>query len=204
VGYNLANSAVKFESMDAFRFRNEEYQFFEERAESCSISAVYFPLLAALIPKWLKNIEESRDGYQKVIVLVTGRGTPVSETAKISDNSTQYTAKLMQLFINRCYPEIKVQLLHSKTNLFRYDENIGFVKRELLPAIDEYRDLLVDKVGGKWKDRITVTLSFADGASARTNAINASLRYYRCESTGISLPATASFDYALFFELFTL
>ena len=91
---------VNFDSMTAFRFRNEEHQLFEERNGPCSISAVYFPLIAALIPKWIKDIDENRAGYQKVILLVTGRGTPVSETAKISDNSTQYTAKLMQLFLS--------------------------------------------------------------------------------------------------------
>ena len=56
------------------------------------------------------------------------------------DNSTKYTAKLIELFLRSTYPEIdEVELLHSKMNLFRYDENILFVKRQLLPLVDGYR-----------------------------------------------------------------
>lgn len=56
------------------------------------------------------------------------------------DNSTKYTARLIELFLRSTYPEIsEVRLLHSTTNLFRYDENILFVKRQLLPLVDSYR-----------------------------------------------------------------
>lgn len=34
-----------------------------------------------------------------------------------------------------------VNRVHSETNIFRYDENILFTKRELAPVIDSYRDV---------------------------------------------------------------
>jgi hypothetical protein len=86
---------------------------------------------------------------------------------------------LIALFLAKAYPKIEVQLIHSNTNLFRYDENIVFVKTELLPAINVMRDKLVEKHCGKWKEFMKITLSFADGTSARINAINASLRHLR-------------------------
>ena len=51
--------------------------------------------------------------------------------------------------------------------------------RELLPMIDALRDDLARKVGSKWKDIFKLTISFADGSSARISAINAALKPYR-------------------------
>ena len=99
--------------------------------------------------------------------------------ARMVDNSTKYTAMIMNAFINAIAPDVQVIHLHSTTNLFRYDENIIFVKRELVPLIDSIRDGLAEKFGSKWREMMRVTLSFADGSSARISAINQSLRYYR-------------------------
>ena len=46
--------------------------------------------------------------------------------------------------------------------------------------IDRHRDKLARLVGAKWKDLFKVTISFADGSSARVSAINAALKPYRC------------------------
>jgi hypothetical protein len=54
-----------------------------------------------------------------------------------------------------------------------------FVKHELLPLVDSYRDELFASVSSRWKECMRVCLSFADGSSARINAMNASLKYYR-------------------------
>lgn len=51
--------------------------------------------------------------------------------------------------------------------------------RELLPMIDSLRDNLAHRVAAKWKDMFKLTLSFADGSSARVSAINAALKPYR-------------------------
>ena len=45
--------------------------------------------------------------------------------------------------------------------------------------IDALRDDLARKVGSKWKDIFKLTISFADGSSARISAINAALKPYR-------------------------
>ena len=91
----------------------------------------------------------------------------MDQTARVVDNSTKFLAELIKLFISHTYPHISVVHVHSTTNLFRYDENIAFVKRELVPLIDGIRDGLARSWGDKWKDLFGLTLSFADGSSAR-------------------------------------
>ena len=142
-----------------------------------TVSAVYFPLVATLVRKWVKR---NRDeiGSEKIIYLVTGVGTPIDSTMNAENNSTLPAAKLMKIMIELMYPNIKVQTVHSKTNLFRYDENIVFVKRDLLPRIDDLRNELA-RTTDTWQDHLKLTVSFADGSSARVGAINASLRNYR-------------------------
>lgn len=76
------------------------------------------------------------------------------------------------------YPKIHVVRVHSVTNIFRYDENIAFVKTELLPLIEVYRDMTAEKWGTEWRSKYRITISFADGSPARISAINASLRPY--------------------------
>lgn len=48
-----------------------------------------------------------------------------------------------------------------------------------MPRIDKIRDELAIKYGSLWKSLLHVTMSFADGSSARISAINAALRIYR-------------------------
>lgn len=60
----------------------------------CFIDAVYFPLMSILLPRWLSLINASsseRKTRRKIIILITGRGTPMDKKAKIIDNSTKYT-----------------------------------------------------------------------------------------------------------------
>ena len=85
----------------------------------------------------------------------------------------------MKHFLNMIFPDIEVVPIHSDSNLFRYDENIVFVKSQLQPYIDNIRNDLAKKNAAKWRDHLRVSLSFADGSSARVSAINASLRHYR-------------------------
>jgi hypothetical protein len=149
--------------------------------QGCTLGAVYFPLLAILLPKWLAKIDVTHgNNCHKTILLISGQGTPRDENARTRDNSTELTAMIMKLFIEKKYPGITVKLIHSpQTNLFRYDENIFFVKKELLPCIDVIRNNMAKQYGAKWKDLLYVTLSFADGSSARVSAISAALRPYK-------------------------
>ena len=90
------------------------------------IEAVFFPLLAVLLPKWLVNCDKSK---QKIVFIISGRGTPNDAKSSMADNSTKFLGVLIRLFIEREYPQIRVMHIHSTTNIFRYDENIAFVKR---------------------------------------------------------------------------
>lgn len=201
VGFNLTTCPIEVRDLSTVRFRHEDKSILQksltqhspqhsaqhsgianytDASAAAAIDSAYFPLLAVLIPKWLASIEGPRESFDKVIVLVSGRGTPsVQSSGSDNDNSTKCTAELMKLFIELTYPSINVRLLHSDSNLFRYDENIVFVNRQLLPLINEYRDRLVAIKAAEWKEHMRVSLSFADGSSARISAINASLRYYR-------------------------
>lgn len=109
------------------------------------LKAVFFPLLATLLPRWHAQIAQKYQhgtnmAIHKVLVLVTGVGTPRNWTHSITGNSTQALADLMELFLAKVYPDITVVKIHSDTNIFRYDDNILFVQQELLPTVNAYRD----------------------------------------------------------------
>lgn len=182
VGFDLCQHPVKV-NIAGLRFRRDDKTLISSDSSSASIDGVYFPLLAILLPKWLETIQyrERTDSCKLILYLVTGRGTANDTSALVSDNSTEWSGKLMVKFVQQLYPFIQIIHIHSHTNLFRYDENILFVKRELLPSIDKIRDSLADAISTekRWKDYFRVTLSFADGSSARVSAINASLKHYR-------------------------
>jgi cytidine deaminase len=124
---------------------------------TCFLHGVYFPLLAPLIPLWLHRIHDKYNNYvdtnddndnaqapqvevKKVVILVTGVGTPRNWTHSITGNSTELCATLMKLYLRKLYPDLTVVTIHSNTNLFRYDENILFAKEELMPCLESLRD----------------------------------------------------------------
>jgi hypothetical protein len=195
VGFNFKDNPILLQDLATLRFRHEDKNILQRTTEGmsdehtsdanpstneCMIENAYFPLIAALLPKWIGSIDQHRENFTKVVVLVSGRGTPmIQSSGSANDNSTKETGELIRLMIQRAYPGIQVVLLHSDSNLFRYDENIIFVKHDLLPLINKYRDQLVKIKKSEWKEHMRVSLSFADGSSARISAINASLRYYR-------------------------
>ena len=119
--------------------------------DSLKINAVFFPLLATLMPLWMSKLNHKYKNFsslapstittpKKVLILVSGVGQPRNWTHSIKGNSTQQCAELMKLFLQTLYPELVVMHIHSDKNIFRYDENINFVQNELLPRIQEYRD----------------------------------------------------------------
>jgi hypothetical protein len=181
------------------------------RVEHCPLAglplnAVFFPLLAILLPKWQQQMAQKYhdtnllpNHVKQVLLLVTGVGTPRNSTHDVKGNSTELLGVLMEQFVKLLYPHITVVRIHSETNLFRYDENIGFVEQELMPCIHSYRDAHArglpypdevltpstqDMVTSSnappfdpdWYKSFALTLSFADGSHARTHAIQASLR----------------------------
>jgi cytidine deaminase len=178
--------------------------------ESCRvrISHVFFPLLATILPVWQRQIQqkEYHGLVKRVLILVTGVGTPRNWTHSVKGNSTEACADLMQAFLARIDPGLTVVKIHSDdTNIFRYDENVLFVERQLMPTINAYRDahatgtpypdeqvqyrdaatvsaltaVMANFDDTDWRSSMRVTLSFADGSPARTHAIQASLRPYK-------------------------
>jgi len=189
VGFDLRQNAVAVDDTATLRFRGADLEVLQQPSSSSSTSStttapgngcvsesVFFPLVAVLIPKWLQTCDPDK---KKIIFIVSGRGTPNDSSSRMVDNSTKFTGVLITKFIEREYPDVEVFHVHSTTNIFRYDENIAFVKRELLPMIDSIRDQLAHELAAKWKDNFRLTLSFADGSSARISAINAALKPYR-------------------------
>eukprot|EP00611_Tribonema_gayanum_P025851 TRINITY_DN5_c1_g3_i2.p1 TRINITY_DN5_c1_g3~~TRINITY_DN5_c1_g3_i2.p1 ORF type:complete len:770 (-),score=258.58 TRINITY_DN5_c1_g3_i2:112-2421(-) len=149
-------------------------------AAAAQITGAFFPLLSALVPKWKRQVLDSGDETcEKVILLVSGVGTPRDRAHEPEGNSTEGTARLMEAFLALTHPDVKVVRVHSRTNLFRYDENIRFVKTELLPLVDAERHRMAEMYGSDWRDMMHLTISFADGSPARISSINASLRHYR-------------------------
>jgi hypothetical protein len=89
--------------------------------DTLRINAVFFPLLSTLLPRWLGQIADrfggtdvimSKSGksanVKKVVVLVSGVGSPRNWTHSISGNSTQVCADLMELFIHELFPDVTV------------------------------------------------------------------------------------------------
>jgi cytidine deaminase len=180
---------------------------------SCRIRHVLFPLLATLLPRWKERIQQKQydraASVKRVLILVSGVGTPRNWTHDRRGNSTETCARVMKAFLQRIDPALTVVHIHSETNIFRYDENLVFSEKELMPIIHSYRDaharglhypdetrsgrndgtnvgddeqdvsLRTHPFSADWKDSFHTTLSFADGSPARTYAIQASLRQYR-------------------------
>ncbi len=181
MGFRFPKNGATISDISKLRFRRDDRQLLPS-SSVYTIETVNFPLLAVVVPKWLETIQyKKRPDRKYIILLITGRGTPNDTSARVVDNSTLWTGRLMAKFIERVYPFIEVKQLNSSTNIFRYDENILFVKKELVPSIDRIRDKLLAHLPkeSRWKDYFRVTMSFADGSSARISAINASLKHYR-------------------------
>jgi hypothetical protein len=181
VGFDLQNHGVVIDRIEQLRFRQNDRDKMSNEDSSATLSAVYFPLLSMLIPKWLTEVDSRGKGRsRKIVFLVSGQGTPRDETARVQDNSTEITAMVMEMFLKKVYPSLEVVQVPSPTiNLFRYADNIVFVKRMLKPKLDAIRNDLAAKIGGRWLENLHVTMSFADGSSARISAISASIRSYR-------------------------
>jgi hypothetical protein len=132
--------------------RIQSYQAISESA--LNINAVFFPLLANLMPLWQTKMKEKyafldsqnqkqniRPSVKQVLIVVSGVGTPRNWTHSVNGNSTYQCATLMKMFLQTLYPELVVVHVHSNSrDIFRYDENIAFVQQELIPRIQEYRD----------------------------------------------------------------
>ena len=100
-----------------------------------------------------------------MLILVSGAGQPRDIKANPHDNSTEGTAKIIQKFVETVYPDIEVCHISSASlGIFRYDDNMRFVKEEVLPVIDAQRTLALQAFGENWPQNLNVTMCLADGA----------------------------------------
>ena len=161
LGFRINSNETSVEDLKSCHVRSGDASKLPAKEEGlmpCYIDAVYFPLLSVLIPKWLLSLEShGRGNCRKIVIVISGRGTPNNPSGNVIDNSTKATGKLAQLFFEQAYPNVQVVVLHSITNLFRYDENIVFVRRELVLLIDQIRNDLAVKVHDKWRDAMGIT-----------------------------------------------
>jgi cytidine deaminase len=172
----------------------------ERSVSKFPINFIFFPLLATLLPHWRTQIEERKypRDVKRVLILVTGVGTPRNWTHSVSGNSTEVCAQLMEHFLKLIDPGLTVVRIHSQTNIFRYDENLRFVDKEFAPIMNAWRDaharnlpypderkyipgtgMADNPFNVDWRNSMSVTLSAADGSTARTHAIRESLRPFR-------------------------
>jgi hypothetical protein len=129
------------------------------------VNGVYFPLLAVLLPKWSAMIHEfSVGGSEKILYLVSGAGKPRNRQHRTEGNSTEGTAGLMKIFVEKFFPAIKVVQVHGVGNLFRYDENVAFVNDKLCPLLEGNRKTCARQFGSDWRKRFQLTVSMSDGA----------------------------------------
>jgi hypothetical protein len=186
------------------RVRGRDIEKLQARMQ---IRQVFFPLLASLLPRWKQQIalqhnlssetsatkppssSSSSNNIYRVLVLISGVGTPRDTTQDPQGNSTRVCAQLMQHFLHMVDPDIAVIHIHSDWNIFRYDENVRFVKEIFLPRIHAYRDAhargepyphedqhhrlmqQATRFRESWRNSFRTTISWADGSNARTYAI---------------------------------
>ncbi|KAG7367130.1 CDD/CDA-like deaminase [Nitzschia inconspicua] len=213
VGFDLAgnnarsseNLQVSSAEMNDLRVRGRDVPRIVaagERRRSLQLNAVFFPLLASLLPLWQAKMKEKYPFFhsqssmrtqqdhhstiKQVLILTSGVATPRNWTHSADGNSTFQCARLMKLFLQTIYPELVVVHIHSgpDRDILRYDENIEFVQNVLLKRIQDYRDAHA-------KD-----LPFPDELDAATNDWH---QYYTDDDRPFSTEWRKSFSITLSF-----
>ncbi|CAH0489028.1 unnamed protein product [Peronospora farinosa] len=185
IGFNLADAPILISNVEVlrdFQLRGEveTTKLVEQHWDRVGITAVYFPLVALLLPKWMQVLKEFQsENSRQLVYLISGAGIPRNVEHSRNDNSTEITAQLIALFVHQYYPHMTAIQVHSGSNIFRFDDNVQFMTRELRPLLEAQRETLVDRCGEAWKSHFHITIAYADGPPARLSALNASLRIYR-------------------------
>ncbi|CAH0481146.1 unnamed protein product [Peronospora belbahrii] len=185
IGFNLVDAPIIISNEEVlrdFQLRGERetMRLVEQHWDQVGITAVYFPLVALLLPKWMQVLKEFQSqNSRQLVYLISGAGIPRNMAHSRNDNSTEMTAQLITLFIHQYYPHMTAIQVHSGSNIFRFDDNVQFMTRELRPLLEAQRETLVDRCGEAWKAHFHVTIAYADGPPARLSALNASLRIYK-------------------------
>ena len=154
------------------------------------VAHVFFPVLAAVLPKWINGFAGAEDANgaaaprrvetRRVLYLVSGYGAPVNASHAPESNSTEAMARVMKRFVEWAYPGlIDVRLAHSGNGVFRYDKNVSFVSETLRPAVARHRDAVASAFGEEWVKRFKLTVALCDGTPARLHALMATFRDMR-------------------------
>lgn len=180
ISLDTDDELVEMADWDMFHWRDHRVQ---DPTSKPMVNGCYFPLLAVIMPMWLRSGTESgraeSEPSRRYLYLVSGSGTPRDATHDKAGNSTESTAALMKLFVETHWPDVEVVLISSGAGVFRFEDNVKFVNKELLPQIEERRGELVASFGDEWGKNLRLTVSMCHGTPARLAAINAGLRPYR-------------------------
>ncbi|CAK8990828.1 Uncharacterized WD repeat-containing protein all2124, partial [Durusdinium trenchii] len=191
VGFALgAAGAVEEDSLKGLHLRPQDETLVSAGSHgdgAPAIVSVMFPLLSQVVELWLEMVDnemfESVTEYgresRKVLLLISGAGTPRNRSLDIRSNSTKGAAEIMRMFVERAFPGIEVACLDSGLGVFHYDQNVRFCHEVLLPHIEDLRRPIVNRYGNEWQKRLRVTVALTDGSPARLAALNAALRTYR-------------------------
>ncbi|TMW57728.1 hypothetical protein Poli38472_014331 [Pythium oligandrum] len=182
IGFNLHECPIPVTDLHDFRLRGgiDMVELAQKHWKRVCITAVYFPLIALLLPKWQQVLKEFKsDSSKQLVYLISGAGIPRNVEHNMQGNSTEITAKLISNFVHQYYPQVEVRQVHSGSNIFRFDDNVQFMTRELRPRLEAHRETIVDRCGEAWPSHFHVTIAYADGPPARLSALNASLRIFR-------------------------
>jgi hypothetical protein len=84
-----------------------------EDTKQLHLDAIFFPLLSSLLRQWHAQIADKfgtvgKINVKKVLILVSGVGTPRNWTHSMDGNSTEALSELMEFFIKILYPDVVV------------------------------------------------------------------------------------------------
>lgn len=195
IGYKIPQTELR--SWHDLRLRAPELQPSPDAAAGPAPKTwgAIFPLLALTMPTWLAHhgvgtgVIDMASSPRAVpadtaantefhVILVSGIAQPRNPRHETGANSTEVVAHLMEKFIQRVYPAVQVTRLHSGRGIFRFDDNVHFVRQRLLPSVAHLRSQAVTSWGDQWKQHFTVTLLLSSGAPARVTALSSALRQY--------------------------
>jgi len=193
VGFNFSQLAVEEDSWGSLSVKTNDAGGLDLSqapavcAKPPQVCSIMLPLVSQLLFTWLGIVEgEDADTTlgpdeetHKIVILVSGCGTPRNRALPIESNSTKAAARIIKLFIERTCPSVEVTCLDSGLDIFHYDQNVRFCNDVLLPAVNQIRNPLVSRFGNQWQKRLGMTVALTDGSPARLAALNASLRQYR-------------------------
>ncbi|RYY32453.1 hypothetical protein EON62_05340, partial [archaeon] len=166
---------------------------------------MYFPVLSVIIPRWLITGSAAQprlltrsssssssssssgggsgatvevDDHQPTLFLLSGANSFVDASFNTCLSTTEFVGCMATSFLEMCYPWLSLRHISSTVEALRYDTNVSFVKKLVIPMIDMLRRRLVMGVGDIWRKRFHVYLSLAAGAPARLAALNSAMREY--------------------------